>query len=255
MVGAEPAETRLERAGDELGRQRQRLRRLDARAAQQRAQRRHRLHRRPRRRHQRRLDDAPAPAAPGASPTLLQTCTAARRPEEAPGDLLRPAAAVERREVEPVTPARRRLRAPGAPALATREPSEAQPKPRQEVSMPVVPSVTRRMPVSRCLPARRLAAPPARLNSARPHARPPQAAARSSARRRPSWTAVSVGLAWPEVGSTAVEPRGGPGVPKTRQWPSTTPWRSRRHADRPDLVGAVPGVREHRRRPGLGTGR
>ena len=36
MVGAEAAQARLERAGDELGRQRQRLRRLDARAAQQR---------------------------------------------------------------------------------------------------------------------------------------------------------------------------------------------------------------------------
>ena len=42
-------------------------------------------------------------------------------------------------------------------------------------------------------------------------------AARSSARRRPSCTAVSVGLAWPEVGSTAVETTKRPGTPKTRQ--------------------------------------
>ena len=78
VVGAEAAQARLERGGEERGRQRQRLRRLGAAAAQERAQRRHRLHRRARRRHQRRLE-APRPSAPGgARPTLLQSWTASR---------------------------------------------------------------------------------------------------------------------------------------------------------------------------------
>ena len=45
-----------------------------------------------------------------------------------------------------MTPASKAAASAARPgASATREPSEAQPKPRQEVSMPVPPSVTRRI--------------------------------------------------------------------------------------------------------------
>ena len=94
------------------------------------------------------------PAPPGHPPDLAADLhRVAPALEEAPGDLLRPAAAVEGREVEPGdagVEGRLSARSPGA--SPTREPSEAQPKPRQEVSMPVVPSVTRRMPVSLACP-------------------------------------------------------------------------------------------------------
>ena len=238
-------------SGSAFGRPGRRERRRSA------AQRRHRLHRRARQ---------PASAPPsGRRPAAAARgearpcCRSAPRRgaalEEAPGDLLRPAAAVERREVEPgdagvegggERPEPRRLADAASRARRSRSRGRRSRCRSSRASRAACPSP---LP-ARLRPAGRLAA--RRCPAASPHARP---AARSSARRRPSWTAVSVGLAWPEVGSTAVETTKSPGVPKTRQRPSTTPCPALGgHADRADLVRAVPGVREHHRRPGLGIG-